>query len=149
VIEQLSLRQLSYFVTAAETGTMTKAAGVLHVSQSAVSLGVADLERQLGVQLLLRQRAKGLTLTAAGQRLVVDARALLQQAAELRVGAQDLGRSPRGRLVVGCFQTFGPIVMPGLLDSFGAEHPGVDLGDWCEWGRCAGRGRQGWRLSGL
>ncbi|GAA1307225.1 LysR substrate-binding domain-containing protein [Pseudonocardia xinjiangensis] len=127
MVEELSLRQLSHFVAAAEAGSMTKAAQALHVSQSAVSLGVADLERQLGVQLLLRQRAKGLTLTAAGQRLITDARALLGRAEELRVGAQDLGRSPRGRLVVGCFQTIGPFVMPGLLGTFHAEHPGVDL----------------------
>lgn len=127
MIEELNLRQLSYFVAAAETGTMTRAAQELHVSQSAVSLGVADLERRLGVQLLLRRRGQGLTLTAAGRSLVVDARALLRGAEELRVGARDLGLSLRGRLVVGCFQTFAPFLVPGLLDGFAAEHPGVDL----------------------
>ncbi len=63
----MSLRQLDYFVIAAEIGTMTGAAQRLHVSQSAVSLGIAELERQLGVQLLLRCKAKGLTLTEAGR----------------------------------------------------------------------------------
>lgn len=125
--ERLNLRHLSYFVAAAEVGTMTGAAESLHVSQSAVSLGVADLERQVGVQLLLRRRAKGLTLTTAGQQFIVDARALLRQAEELQVGAQELGHSLTGRLVVGCFQTIGPIVLPALLDSFAAEYPGVDL----------------------
>jgi DNA-binding transcriptional LysR family regulator len=127
VIEDLSLRQLSYFVAAAETGTMTAAATALHVSQSAVSLGLADLERQLGVQLVLRRRAKGLTLTAAGRELIGPARALLRLAEELRAGAGDLGTALRGRLVIGCFQTIGPFVMPALLDSFREAHPGVEL----------------------
>lgn len=127
MIEELNLRQLSYFVVAAETGTMTQAAERLHVSQSAVSLGVADLERRLGVQVLLRQRGRGLTLTPAGRSLLADARALLRRAEELRAGARDLGQSLRGPLTVGCFQTFAPFLVPGLLDGFGAAHPGVDL----------------------
>lgn len=127
MIEELSLRQLSYFVAAAEVGTMTGAAAMLHVSQSAVSLGLADLERQLGVQLVLRQRSKGLTLTAAGQELISPARTLLRLAEELRSGAHDLGGALRGRLVVGCFQTIGPFVMPTLLDSFAQAHPEVEL----------------------
>jgi len=127
VIEDLSLRQLSYFVAAAEAGTMTGAAAALHVSQSAISLGVADLERHLGVQLVLRRRARGLTLTAAGQELIGSARALLRLAEELRAGAGELGTALRGRLVVGCFQTIGPFIMPTLLDSFHAAHPLVEL----------------------
>ena len=127
MIEELSLRQLSYFVAAAENGTMTGAAASLHVSQSAVSLGLADLERQLGVQLMLRRRARGLTLTAAGRELIGPARGLLRLAEELRAGAGELGNALTGRLVVGCFQTIGPFVMPALLDSFRAAQPGVQL----------------------
>lgn len=127
MVEELSLRQLSYFVAAAEAGTMTGAAAALHVSQSAVSLGVADLERHLGVQLLLRRRAKGLTLTSAGQRLIADARALLHRAEELRAGARDLGQSLAGRLVVGCFSTLGPSLLPRLLDGFRTQYPAVEL----------------------
>ncbi|WP_064745547.1 LysR family transcriptional regulator [Pseudonocardia acaciae] len=127
MIEELSLRQLSYFVAAAEAGTMTAAGAELHVSQSAVSLGVSELERQLGVRLVLRRRAHGLTLTAAGRELIGPARALLRLAEELRAGAGELGSALRGRLVVGCFQTIGPFVMPALLDSFRAAHPAVEL----------------------
>lgn len=125
--EELSLRRLAYFVAAAELGTMTRAAQRLHVSQSAVSLAVAELERELGVQLLLRRRARGLTPTAAGRRVLADARVLLRRADELRAGARDLGATLRGRLVVGCFATLAPLVLPGLLDGFAAAHPDVDL----------------------
>src|SRR5919197_1280336 len=127
VLEELSLRQLSYFVAVADAGTMTRAAAVLHVSQSAVSLALADLERQLGVQLMLRRRARGLTLTAAGRELIGPARTLLRLAEELRADAGELGTALHGRLVIGCFQTIGPFIMPTLLASFAAAHPGVEL----------------------
>ncbi|GAA5144855.1 LysR family transcriptional regulator [Pseudonocardia eucalypti] len=127
MIEELSLRQLSYFVSASDAGSITAASAELHVSQSAVSLGLADLERLLGVQLVLRQRARGLTLTAAGRELIGPARALLRLAEELRTDAGELGNALRGRLVVGCFQTISPFVLPHLLDSFSAAHPGVEL----------------------
>ncbi len=94
----MSLRQLDYFVIAAEIGTMTGAAQRLHVSQSAVSLGIAELERQLGVQLLLRCKAKGLTLTEAGRLLLPGARALLARAEKLQTGMREIGRTPAGRL---------------------------------------------------
>lgn len=127
VIEELSLRQLSYFVAASDAGSITAASAELHVSQSAVSLGLGDLERVLGVQLVLRQRARGLTLTAAGRELIGPARALLRLAEELRADAGELGSALRGRLVVGCFQTISPFILPHLLDSFGATQPGVEL----------------------
>lgn len=121
------LRQLAYFVAAAEVGTMSGAAQRLHVSQSAVSMAVADLERGLGVQLLLRHRARGLTLTAAGRELLPEARSLLARAEDLVAGARDLGGALSGRLVVGCFRTLGPFVLPPLLQAFGAAHPAVRL----------------------
>jgi DNA-binding transcriptional LysR family regulator len=123
--ERLSLRQLDYFVTAAEAGTMTAAAGRLHVSQSAVSLAIAELERQVGVQLVLRRKAKGLTLTAAGRRLLPEARALLARSDEVRADLLEVGRTPAGRLTIGCFTTIAPFLLPGLLEEFQAAYPEV------------------------
>src|ERR1700753_70233 len=101
--EHISLRQLHYFVCAAEVGTMTAAAELLHVSQSAVSVGVTELERQLGVQLMLRAKSKGLSLTEAGRKFLPGARALLEKSEELRAELAEVGQKPAGRLVIGCF----------------------------------------------
>lgn len=57
--EVLNLRQVEAFVAAAEAGSMTAAAERLQVSQSAVSLAVAGLERTLGTALFLRHRGRG------------------------------------------------------------------------------------------
>lgn len=123
----LDLRQVQCFVAAAASGTMTAAANELHLSQSAVSLGVAGLERRLGVQLLIRRRARPLLLTPAGRRLLPTARELLASAEGLqREAAATSGVA--GPLTVGCFTTLAPLVLPELLDGFLASHPEVDLG---------------------
>lgn len=125
--ERINLRQLGYFVVAAEAGTMTKAAQHLYVSQSAVSLGIADLERQFGVQLLLRSKAKGLALTEAGRRLLPRARELLSWTEELEADIRHAGHAVAGRLTVGCFTTLGPFLLPRLLNEFQDRHPEVTV----------------------
>jgi DNA-binding transcriptional LysR family regulator len=127
MVERLSLRRLDYFVAAAEVGTMSGAAQRLYVSQSAVSLGIAELERGLGVQLMLRSKAKGLALTEAGRRFLPRARALLAQAEELEAGARDARHAVAGRLVIACFTTIAPFLLPRLLGGFQADYPEVVL----------------------
>lgn len=117
-----TLRQLEYFVAAAETGTLSGAAARCHVSQAGIALAVTDLERALGVQLLLRRKAKGVTLTPAGQRVLADARALLGQAEELQSTAEASGGQLAGRLRLGCYTVLAPFFVPPLLDTFAAEH---------------------------
>jgi DNA-binding transcriptional LysR family regulator len=118
-----TLRQLEYFVAAAEAGTLSGAATRCHVSQAGIALAVTDLERALGVQLLLRRKAKGVTLTPAGQRVLADARALLGQAEELQSTAEASGGQLAGRLRMGCYTVLAPFFVPSLLDTFAAEHP--------------------------
>ena len=70
----VTLTQLRYFVKAATYSSMTKAADELHIAQSAVSAAISQLEQQLGTQLFIRQRARGLALTAAGEEMLRDTR---------------------------------------------------------------------------
>lgn len=124
---RISLRQLEYFVAVAGRGTMSAAAEECLVSQSAISLAVTQLERALGVQLFLRQRSKGLTLTQAGEQVLVDARRLLGLAEELQSTARSLGQELAGRLVVGCYPTLTPYIMPITLDAFAHTHAGIEI----------------------
>lgn len=125
--EVLNLRQLQYFKEAVEAGTMTAAAERLRVSQSAVSLAIAGLEDTLGTQLLIRSRSLGLAPTDAGRRLLPQARELLTRADEIRDEAAADGSELQGRLVFGCFGTAAPSVLPGLLATFAALHPAIEL----------------------
>jgi DNA-binding transcriptional LysR family regulator len=125
--KRLSLHRLDYFVTAAEVGTMSGAAQRLYVSQSAVSFGIGELERDLGVQLMVRSKAKGLALTEAGRQLLPRARALLIHASELETGIREAGRATAGRLVIACFATIAPFLLPQLVEEFQAVYPEITL----------------------
>jgi DNA-binding transcriptional LysR family regulator len=72
----MEFHQLRYFVAAAETGSMSKAAAREHVSQPALSRQVAQLERTLGV-LLFERKKQRIHLTDAGRFLLPKARQLL------------------------------------------------------------------------
>jgi DNA-binding transcriptional LysR family regulator len=74
----MELRELRGFVAVVEEGGLSAAARRLHMSQPAVSQLVAALERQLGVQLLVRSNT-GVHPTEAGQTLLAEARAVLSR----------------------------------------------------------------------
>ena len=69
-----TLKQLQYFVAAAETGSVKLAAQQIPISQPSVSSAISQLEREFDVQLFLRHHAQGLSLTAAGRRMLREAR---------------------------------------------------------------------------
>jgi DNA-binding transcriptional LysR family regulator len=75
----MELRHLRYFVGVARAGGFVKAAASLNVAQPALSRQILDLERELGVKLFERHRG-GARLTREGQRFLVDARRILDQA---------------------------------------------------------------------
>ncbi|HWU00642.1 MAG TPA: LysR family transcriptional regulator [Terriglobales bacterium] len=122
-----TLKQLRYFVAAAEAGSVTGAGQVLHVSQPSISAAIAQLEERFGVALFIRHHAQGLSLTTAGRRLLADAKGLLEHAEDLRQAAIGLGKEVAGDLHVGCFQTFAPMVMPQLLREFSTAFPDITV----------------------
>lgn len=124
---RFTLKQLEYFVAAADGGSVAEAARRLNVSQPSVSAAIGKLEELLGVQLFLRHHAQGVSLTSAGQRLLAQARSLLAHAGELKDEAQGLGHAVRGRLDIGCFLTLSPMYMPELLTGFAAAHPETEV----------------------
>lgn len=124
---RLSLRQLECFVAAADAGSIAGGAAACQGSQSAVSLAVSELEKRLGVQLLIRQQAKGVFLTDAGRHVLADARAVIAHATDLMSAAQADGSEVAGDLTIGCYTTLAPFFIPPLLDEFTAHHPKVSL----------------------
>ena len=121
----MTLRQLEYFVGTAELGTFSAAAQRLHVSQTAVSLALADLERALGVQLFLRRRPHASVLTAPGRELLVRARRVLAEANEFECEAVSAGADVAGTIVVGSFPTVTPHLMGRVLERLPERYPGL------------------------
>jgi len=124
---KFTLRQLAYFVAAAETQRITLASKRANISQPAISTAISHIERELGVQLFLRHHAQGLSLTPAGRAVLRDAKRLLKQTESLYASASEAGHLPRGELSVGWFSTLAPIVMPELARTFLKAFPQVRL----------------------
>jgi len=122
-----TLRQLSYLVSAADAGTITAAAERLHVTPSAVSDALTELERVMGEQLCIRRRSQGLTLTGAGAQVVARARTLLSDAGELALSLRSTDGELVGPITIGCYPTLAPTILPPLLHDFGEAHPRVEL----------------------
>lgn len=124
---ELSLRQLAHFVAVAEEGTISAAAERLFMSSSALSASISELERALCADLLVRRRAQGVSLTPMGALVLERARRLLADGAELAYLVRGDGTDLTGPLVVGCFVTLAPTVLPKLLAEYEALHPRVTM----------------------
>ncbi|WP_306358140.1 MULTISPECIES: LysR family transcriptional regulator [unclassified Nocardia] len=96
----MELRQLEYFVAVAEEGGFGRAAQRLTIVQSAVSQQIARLEREFGVRLFDRS-TRHVRLTGAGERLLMEARAVLAAADRVREVATDIAAGADGVLRVG------------------------------------------------
>ena len=122
-----TFRQLHYLVTCIDTGSLAAAAKRLNVSQPAISTAIAKLEAELGVQLLLRHHAQGVTPTASAERLLQSARSLLSHAADLPRFAKASGDEIDGDLRLGSFITLAPAFLPGLVAELKEHYPAVRL----------------------
>jgi DNA-binding transcriptional LysR family regulator len=67
---QISLKQIQYFLAAAETGQFSGAAAKVHVTQTAITAAIKELESALGVALFHRPHAAGVSLTIDGQKFL-------------------------------------------------------------------------------
>jgi len=122
-----TLVQLRYFCLVAETGSFSGAAAADHVSPTAVAAAVTALERVVGAQLCVRRRSHGVRLTTSGQLLYAEAKRLLTSTEELKLLLAGGGEELVGPLTVGCYSTFAPTVLPGLVEEFERLHPKVTL----------------------
>src|ERR1700676_851050 len=73
----MEIHQIKHFIAIVETGSFTKGADRAAVTQSTISISIAKLEAEFGVQLL--ERRSPVVPTGAGERLVEDGKAILQQ----------------------------------------------------------------------
>lgn len=126
-MSDITTAQLRYFVEAADRLSMTRAAESLVIAQSAVSLSISKLERSLGVQLFVRKPAKGLVLTAAGQRFHDDARAVLAELDSAIDAAQGQATEIKGSVTLACFVTLVPFYIPGLLTRMATMYPDLTV----------------------
>ncbi|MGB6103274.1 MAG: LysR substrate-binding domain-containing protein [Pusillimonas sp.] len=122
----ISLKQLEVFVAVASAGTVRAAAERLFVTQPAVSMALAELERQLDAQLFDRERGR-LRLSPRGKEVLPMAQEVIERVQEMlrQAGQQPLVLT--GELHVGASNTIGNYLVGELLGPFIALHPHVSL----------------------
>ncbi|HEX3764555.1 MAG TPA: LysR family transcriptional regulator [Kofleriaceae bacterium] len=122
---RLEIRDLQIVLAVAAAGSTAKAAGTLHLTQSAVSRALVLAEDKLGVQLFER-RARGLSPTAAGQRLIGGAGAVLAQLGQLERHVGGVAAAPAHvRLVCECYTAYR--WLPSALTRLRGRLPGLEV----------------------
>ncbi|PWH11925.1 MAG: hypothetical protein DDG60_15840 [Anaerolineae bacterium] len=122
----LNLDALRVFLTVAEHGNFSEAGRRLHLTQPAVSQTIQGLEKQLGIQLFLRQ-GRSVQLTEAGQVLVSMGRELLAAAQRIEQTMLSLHGEVVGEMSIGCSTASGKYLLPGLIARFRREYPQVRI----------------------
>ncbi|MBF7729747.1 LysR family transcriptional regulator [Pseudomonas sp. N040] len=117
---RFTLRQLEVFAAVATQGNVSRAAQTLALSQSAASTSLSELERSIST-LLFDRVGKRLNLNSAGQQLLPQALALLEQAREIEALLN--GKSGFRSLAVGATLTVGNYLATLLLGKFMQNHP--------------------------
>src|SRR5213595_942472 len=112
--QPLDTRQLRAFATLARTGSFTKAARELYLSQSAVSHSMKALEQDVGCRLLDRV-GKTVSLTQAGEQLLQHAERILKEMADARQDLHQLSKWGKGRLRIGASTTACQHILPAVL----------------------------------
>ena len=120
--QPLDSRQLRAFVSLARTGSFTRTAHELHLSQSAISHSMKGLESEIGCRLLDRL-GKSAVLTQAGEQLLVHAEKILQEMTVARAELGHLGKWGSSRLRIGASTTACQYVLPAVLREFKESFP--------------------------
>ena len=122
----MDVRQLRYFVSIVDYGSLGKAAEKLFVAQPSLSQQMARLEEDLGVPLLLRSN-HGVTPTPAGDALYRHARLVLRQMEQLKQEVTNGGGVESGSVAVGLPTTMASVLAVPLFERVQDMYPGIRL----------------------
>ena len=122
----LEVRHLQLVTAVADVGSLTRAGDQLHLTQSALSHQLRDIEARLGTALFLRV-GKRLVLTPAGERLLESARDLLDRLRQTETAVRDLGKARAGvlRITTECMTCYH--WLPPLLTMYRKQFPSVEV----------------------
>lgn len=122
----LEVRHLQLVAAVADVGSLTRAGDRLHLTQSALSHQLRNIESRLGAALFLRV-GKRLVLTPAGERLLTSARDVLDRLQQTEHDIREMGRDRAGllRLTTECYTCYH--WLPALLTRYRRRFPRVEV----------------------
>ena len=117
--------RFDYFIALARERSFTKAAKQLHITQQTLSNYIAQLEKEIGSTLFVRNIP--LKLTYAGEIYLRYALAIQNQMENMQHELDDVSQKERGLLKIGIAFSRGRILMPKVIAAFQKEHPFVQV----------------------
>jgi DNA-binding transcriptional LysR family regulator len=120
----ITLRQLEIFIAVAETAQVTKASKKLFVTQSAVSMALAELENQLGGSLFDRH-GRSLVLNARGRYLLPLGKDIVAQIGSIETIMSERNDKLTGQINIAASSSVGNYILPYLIGAFKKAHPNV------------------------
>ncbi|RAS77246.1 LysR family transcriptional regulator [Priestia endophytica] len=120
----MELRVLRYFLTVARVESITHAADILHITQPTLSRQLADLEKELGTQLLIRGKKK-VSLTDNGMLLLQRAEEILTIADRTEKEFKDRKNLVGGTISIGSIEALTSQVLSKMIKGFNTEYPQV------------------------
>lgn len=122
----MTLTEMRYIVALARERHFGKAADACHVSQPTLSVALKKVEGQLG-SVLFERGASDVRITPLGERIVAQARRVLEEAVRLEEIAEATGDPLSGQLRVGIIYTIAPYLLPQLIPALNREAPKMPL----------------------
>jgi LysR family transcriptional regulator for metE and metH len=126
ILPQLEIRHLRMAAAVAASGSVTRAAADLHLTQSAISHQLKDIEERLGTPLFLRV-GKRMVPTPAGERVLAAARRVLDDVVATEEEVRRLATERAGVLRVCAQCNTGYHWLPEVVEAFRRSHPAVDV----------------------
>jgi LysR family cyn operon transcriptional activator len=121
----MEIRQLNYFIKAAEYLHFTEAAAASFVTQSTLSQQIKQLEDELGM-LLFDRLGKQVRLTEAGKLFLIHARQIVLDVRKSKEAIFELNNMVVGDLRIGVTYAFSSVLLPAL-GPFSAKYPGIKI----------------------
>jgi DNA-binding transcriptional LysR family regulator len=122
----MELRQLEHFVAVAAEMNFSRAAQQIHVVQSALSVSVGRLEKELGIELFDRSKRQ-IALTAPGEAFLEQAREVIRTAHRARASVEDYREQLTGTVTLGTLMSWGTLNLPAALQEFRRLNPMVTV----------------------
>ncbi|MBS0317765.1 MAG: LysR family transcriptional regulator, partial [Proteobacteria bacterium] len=122
----VTLRQLRALLAVAKSGSFTRAAESMHITQSALSGLIRELESQLGVRLVDRSTRRA-QLSEVGKTFHDMVAGLMRELDEALDNVDSLKRLRHGVVRIAAPQMMASTLMPEVISRFGAEHPDIEI----------------------
>ena len=121
----ISIRQLTAFISVADNGSFTRASEQMHLTQSAVSGLIKELESSLGI-VLFDRTTRQLSLSVVGHHLLPQARRILNEMQLFENEASSLTSLAQGQVRLAVSQ-FAASSMPAVIAQFAKEYPNISV----------------------